>query len=107
MEELGQLAADGWVVAYTDGSAKRVRGWMQAGYGVWYGHNAPRNTAAHVPAHKRQSISKGELRGVLHAGLSRQASERMVKVLDSEFVFKGGALSAARAQCNYLGVWPY
>ena len=22
-------------------------------------------------------------------------------------VIKGGALSAVRAQCNYLGVWPY
>ena len=21
--------------------------------------------------------------------------------------YKGGALSAVRAQCNYLGVWPY
>ena len=59
------------------------------GNGVWYGHNAPRNTAAHVPAHERQSISRGELRGVLHAGLSCQAGEWMVIVLDSEYVFKG------------------
>ena len=42
------------------------------GYGmVWYGKHSPRNYSAHVPAHERQSISRGELRGVLHATLGR------------------------------------
>ena len=59
----------GWTVAYTDGSAKHVRGWMQAGYGVWYGVGHSRNHAAHVPTHERQSTSRGELRGVLPSHL--------------------------------------
>ena len=61
---------------------------MQAGYGVWFGDNSNRNFRAHVPAHERQSISRGELRGVLHAMLSREAGERMVVVVDSEYIFK-------------------
>ena len=87
--ELERMEQGGWVVVYTDGSAKRVRGWMQAGYGVWFGPHHNRNFSAHVPAHERQSISRGELRGVLHAMLSRAVGERMVIVLDSEYVFKG------------------
>ena len=39
-----------------------------------------RNYHNHVPAHKRQSISKGELRGVLHALLQRQPWETLVVV---------------------------
>ena len=31
------------VAVYTDGSAKRVQGWMQAGYGVWYALASSRN----------------------------------------------------------------
>ena len=62
---------------------------MQAGYGVWYGPHNTRNFSAHVPAHERQSISRGELRGVQHAMLSRAVGEHMVIVLDSEYVFKG------------------
>ena len=86
--ELERMGQEGWVVVYTDGSAKRVRGWMLAGYGVWYGPHNTRNFSAHVPAHERQSISRGEVRGVLHAMLSRAVGERMVIVLDSEYVFK-------------------
>ena len=88
LAELEKMSGEGWVVVYTDGSAKRVRGWMQAGYGVWFGDNNSRNFRAHVPAHERQSISRGELRGLLHAMLSRAAGERMVVVVDSEDVFK-------------------
>ena len=82
------MSGEGWVVVYTDGSAKRVRGWMHAGYGVWFGQHNSRNFRAHVPAHERQSISRGELRGVLHAMLSRAEGERMVVVVDSEYIFK-------------------
>ena len=88
LAELEKMSGEGWVVVYTDGSAKRVRGWMQAGYGVWFGHHHSRNFRAHVPAHERQSISRGELRGVLHAMLSRAEGERMVVVVDSEYIFK-------------------
>ena len=37
LRELAGLVQEGWTLAYTDGSAKKVRGCMQAGYGVWYG----------------------------------------------------------------------
>ena len=87
--ELERMGQEGWVVVYTDGPAKRVRGWMQVGYGVWHGPHNTRNFSAHVPAHERQSISRGELRGVLHAMFSRAVGEHMVIVLDSEYVFKG------------------
>ena len=45
-EKVQQLAASeqgGWTVAYTDGSAKTVRGWAQAGFGVWF-HRGPLGT---------------------------------------------------------------
>ena len=64
---------------------------MQAGYGVWYGEGHAHNYAAHVSAHERQqvSVSRGELRGVLHAMLARASDEQLVVVLDSDYVFKG------------------
>ena len=89
VQRLQALAADGWTVAYSDGSAKTVRGWAQAGYGVWYARGSSRNCAAHVPVGERQSVSRGELRGVLHALLHRSPGERLVVVLDSEYVYKG------------------
>ena len=36
VKEIGELVSQGCVEAYTDGSAKQVQGWMQAGYGVYY-----------------------------------------------------------------------
>ena len=63
LAELERMSGEGWVVVYTDGLAKRVRGWMQAGYGVWFGDNSSRNFRAHVPAHERQSISRGGVAG--------------------------------------------
>ena len=46
LRELAELATKGWIVAYTDGSAKKVRGWMQAGYGIWFGMRTPANLVA-------------------------------------------------------------
>ena len=40
-----------------------------------------------VLAHERQTISRGEVRGVLHA-LLPQGSSRLVVFLDSEYVFQ-------------------
>ena len=57
----------GWVVVFTDGSTKRVRGWMQAGYGVWYESSSSQKCCRHVLAQERQSVSSAELRNVLHA----------------------------------------
>ena len=84
--QIAQLEAQGWVVVYTDGSAKTVRGWERAGYGAYYAAKSSRNFVAPVPE-TEQSVSQGELRGVLHALLLRQGS--VLVVLDSEYVFKG------------------
>ena len=61
-EKLAVLEREGWQLVYTDGSAKQVRGWWQAGYGVWFGEGEDRNVGAPVPTHERQSVSRGELR---------------------------------------------
>ena len=87
--ELETMAGEGWTVVYTDGSAKVVRGWAQAGFGAWYGPNALRNASDFIPLGEKQSVSRAELRGVLHAVRGRQWGERMVVVLDSEYVYKG------------------
>ena len=87
--ELESLSGEGWAVVYTDGSAKVVRGWAQAGYGAWYGPGSLRNSSDFVPLGEKQSVSTAELRGVLHAVRSRRWEERMIVVLDSEYVFKG------------------
>ena len=89
VQRLAALEQGGWTVAYTDGSAKTVRVWAQAGFGVWFHRGSPRNHSAHVPISKRQSVSRGGLRGVLHAVLARRPGERLAVVMDSEYVFKG------------------
>ena len=75
VEKLAVLEREGWQLVYTDGSAKQVRGWWQAGYGVWFGECEDRNVGARVPTHKRQSVSRGELRGVLYAHQQRRGGE--------------------------------
>ena len=87
--ELESLSGEGWAVVYTDGSAKVVRVWAQAGYGAWYGLGSLRNSSDFVPLGEKRSVSRAELRGVLHAVRSRRWEERMIVVLDSEYVFKG------------------
>ena len=89
VQHLAALEQGGWTVAYTDGSAKTVRGWAQVGFGVWFHRGSPRNHSAHVPISERQSVSRGELRGVLHAVLARRPGERLAVVMDSEYAFKG------------------
>ena len=37
VKRLKVLETERWTLVYTDGSAKQVRGWWQAGYGVWFG----------------------------------------------------------------------
>ena len=85
VEKLAVLEREEWQLVYTDGSAKQVRGWWQAGYGVWFGEGEDRNVGAPVPTHECQSVSRGELRGVLHA-VERRRGGGMVVVLDSEYV---------------------
>ena len=47
----------GWLVVFTDGSAKQVRGYWQAGFGVFYGKGDIRNVSAHVPLGEKQRLS--------------------------------------------------
>ena len=89
VSELESLVGEGWTVVYTDGSAKVVRGWAQAWFGAWYGSGSQRNSSDFVPLGEKQSVSRAEIRGVLHAARSRRWEEHMVVVLDSEYVFKG------------------
>ena len=89
VKRLASLEDDGWTVAYTDGSSKMVRGWRQGGHGVWFAESSTRNFAAPIPESERQSVSRGELRGVLHAILQRWQGERLIVVPDSEYVYKG------------------
>ena len=89
VKRLASLEEDGWTVTYTDGSSKMVRGWKQEGYGVWFAEASTRNHAAPIPESERQSVSKGKLRGVLNAIVQRRRAERLVVVLDSEYVYKG------------------
>ena len=55
VQEIAQMQSVGWVIAYTEGSAKTVRGGGGAGYGVFFEDRSSRNHAAHV--------SEGERRG--------------------------------------------
>ena len=97
VQRLAVLLADGRTMVYTDGSAQQVWGWWQAGYGAWFGDAEKHSTGLLVPVMERQSVSRGELRGVsrgelrrvLYALEWRRAAEKMVIVLDSEYVYKG------------------
>ena len=63
--------------------------WWQAEYGVWFRERSERNFSAPVPTVERQSVSWAELRRVLHALRHRRGAERLVVILDSEYVYKG------------------
>ena len=65
------MAAGGWVVVSTGGSATWGRGWMHAGFGMWFGDEHPRDFHTHVPAHDWQSSSRGGgWGGVLSVGVA-------------------------------------
>ena len=86
---LSVMQKEGWTVVFTDGSAKQVGGWWKVGFGVFFEETLQRNYSAPVRPHKRQSVSRTDLRGILEALQLRQPDERMVIVLDSEYVYKG------------------
>ena len=67
VKRLAVLEEEGWTLVYTDGSAKQVRGWWQVGYAAWFGEGNARNVGLPVPTGERHGMSRGELRGVLHA----------------------------------------
>ena len=58
VQRLAVLLVDCWTMVYTDGWAKRVRGWWQAGYGAWFGDADERNTGLPILVTERQSVSR-------------------------------------------------
>ena len=85
----GVLDGEKWTLVYTNGSAKQVRGWWQAGYGAWFGVTDNRNLGLPVPDVERQSMNREALYGLLYALERRRVDEKMVAVLDSKYVYKG------------------
>ena len=77
------------IVVYTDGSCtNNGQEDAQAGSGIWYGENDPRNTAIRVPG-KVQSNQTGELYAILHvAKMTPKEAPIMIKS-DSQYVIKG------------------
>ena len=84
VRRLAGLELEGQTLVCTNGSTERVKGWWQAGYSAWFGDMLAPNFGIVVPLAERQSVSTGELRGVLYPAI-----ERIVVVLDSEYVHKG------------------
>ena len=89
IDEIQRKQVDGWTIVFTDGSAKVVKGWSQAGYGGWYGHGADKNFSIYMPLSERQSNNRAELRAVLQTLQLKQPSERLHVVMDAEIVYKG------------------
>ena len=84
-----QKQTEGWQLAFTDGSAKTVKGWSQAGYGAWYGHGSDKNFSICLPLAGRQSNNGAELRAVLTVLQQKQPSEKLHVIMDAEIVYKG------------------
>ena len=89
VREIAQMESVGWVPASTRDSAKTVGGGGQAGYGVFFEDASLRNHRLMCTRGEPQSVSRGELRGVLHALLHRRKGERLLVVMDLEYIFKG------------------
>src|SRR5204862_1234654 len=60
----------------------------QAGSGIWYGENDPRNTALRVPG-KIQSKQTGELYAILHVAKTVPKEAPLTIKSDSQYVIKG------------------
>ena len=71
IQRLSVLEEEGWTLVYSDGSAKQVKGWWQAGYGAWFEEGCERNVGSPV-----------------YALMSKRVREKTVVVLDSKYVFK-------------------
>ena len=96
---------------------------MQVGHRVWYGAEDARYFAMHMPPSEQQSISWGELWGCcMHWPVGAKKNnwsfywiwsifDKRIMEWSEKWSGHGGSLKrsarAVRAQCNYLGVWPY
>ena len=58
LKELDELQAEGWTVAFIDGSAKRMGGWNQVSFGCYYGERHPSNFSDFVPADEPQTNNR-------------------------------------------------
>jgi len=77
------------IVVYTDGSCiNNGQEDAQAGSGIWYGENNPRNKALKVPG-KAQSNQTGELYAVLHVARTTPKEIPLLIKSDSEYVIEG------------------
>jgi len=77
------------IVVYTDGSCiNNGQEDAQAGSGIWYGENDPRNKALKVPG-KAQSNQTGELYAVLHVARTTPKEIPLLIKSDSEYVIEG------------------
>ena len=117
----------GWVQAWLTGKkTSRVRGYIPSLYVPWPGMRlAWQKGSTHSHAHRprTQHLLQTPLGG---GGVTMPRPDRatradfcipkmtngedkmfFISCLNEFFPFNGGALSAVRAQCNYLGVWLY
>jgi ribonuclease HI len=74
---------------YTDGSCRNNgEETAQAGSGIWYGENDPRNKALRVPG-QMQSNQAGELYAILHVVKTTPQEEALLIKTDSKYVING------------------
>lgn len=79
-----------WVQVYTDGSCTN-NGYenAQAGAGIWFGENDPRNKVLRVPEHLNQSNNAGEALAVLVAAKSVDTYDHVEILTDSKITIEG------------------
>ena len=65
VKRLEVLADKQWTLVYTDGSAKQVRGWWQAGIGAWFGGSHERNVGLPLLEAETECQQGGAVRGVV------------------------------------------
>ena len=83
LREWDDLQTKDWVAVFTGGSAKRVGGWNQAGFGCYYGDRHPSTFSDFVPVGQPQTNNRAEARAMLRVGA------RVTIALDSEYVYDG------------------
>ena len=87
LQELDDLLTEGWAIAFNDGSAKRVGGWNQAGFGCHYGDCHHNNFSDFVPVGEPQTNKRAEARAVLHVLVRKRVGARVAIALDSGYVY--------------------
>ena len=60
------LQAEGWIEAFTNGSANRMGGWSQAAFGCYYRERNHSKLFNFVPVDEPKTKNRAETRAVLH-----------------------------------------